>query len=54
MKYKKYAFPLLMLTSLVAATFVGLFAPSNFVKAFEPLGTIFVNLMFTLVVPLVF
>jgi Na+/H+-dicarboxylate symporter len=53
MKYKKYAFPLAMFISLILATFVGLFAPSNFIKAIEPLGTIFVNLMFTLVVPLV-
>lgn len=54
MKIKKYIFPLTMLISLVGATLVGLFAPDKFIDNISPLGDIFVNLMFTLVVPLVF
>lgn len=51
---KKYIFPLAMLISLITATFVGIFASNAFIELIKPLGDIFVNLMFTLVVPLVF
>lgn len=40
--------------SLILATFTGIFASKDFVTTISPLGDIFVNLMFTLVVPLVF
>lgn len=53
-KLNKYFFPLTMMISLIAATIVGLFSSDKFVETISPLGTIFVNLMFTLVVPLVF
>lgn len=53
-KFKKYLFPISMLIALIAATFVGIFANDTFVSNIAPLGDIFVNLMFTLVVPLVF
>lgn len=43
-----------MIISLVCATIVGIFASDNFVNNISPLGDIFVNLMFTLVIPLVF
>ena len=54
MKLKKYIFPILMMLSILAATLVGLFAGDSFIEYISPLGDIFVNLMFTLVVPLVF
>ena len=43
-----------MIVALISATLVGMFASSTFVETISPLGDIFVNLMFTLVVPLVF
>lgn len=52
--FKKYFFSICMLVSLVVGTLLGLFAPDNFVSGIAPLGDIFINLMFTLVVPLVF
>ncbi len=51
---KKYAFSLFMLLALIIGTIIGLFASDGFVTTIAPLGDIFVNLMFTLVVPLVF
>ena len=53
-KFKKYWFPISMVMSLLASTLVGMFANKEFVTAISPLGDIFVNLMFTLVIPLVF
>lgn len=53
-KFKKYWFPISMAISLIAATLTGMFASTTFVNTIEPLGDIFINLMFTLVVPLVF
>lgn len=53
-KLNKYFFTISMFISLLLATLVGLFASNEFVEFISPLGTIFVNLMFTLVVPLVF
>ena len=53
-RFKKFIFPLTMLLSLILATFVGIFASSGFITTIKPLGDLFVNLMFTLVVPLVF
>ena len=50
----KYIFPLTMLASLIAASLVGIFANGSFIESLKPLGDIFINLMFTLVVPLVF
>lgn len=43
-----------MLASLIAASLVGIFANGSFIESLKPLGDIFINLMFTLVVPLVF
>lgn len=51
---KKYGFSICMLLALVIGTIIGLFASNKFVTGIAPLGDIFVNLMFTLVVPLVF
>ena len=53
-KLKKYIFPISMAVSLLLATIVGIFASEKFIETISPLGDIFVNLMFTLVVPLVF
>ena len=43
-----------MLLAIVIGTIIGLFASDGFVSGIAPLGDIYVNLMFTLVVPLVF
>ena len=51
---KKYAFSIFMLLALIVGSLLGLFASDKFVDGIAPLGDIFVNLMFTLVVPLVF
>ncbi len=51
---KKYGFSICMLLALIIGTLIGLFASDGFVSGIAPLGDIFVNLMFTLVVPLVF
>lgn len=51
---KKYWFSLCMLLALIVGTLLGFFASDKFVSTISPLGDIFINLMFTLVVPLVF
>ena len=43
-----------MLLALIVGTLLGFFASDKFVSTISPLGDIFINLMFTLVVPLVF
>ena len=51
---KKYWFTISIILSLAIGTLIGIFASDNFIKNVKPLGDLFVNLMFTLVVPLVF
>ena len=51
--FKNYGFILCMLVGIVAGCVVGLFAP-EFAGKLEPLGTLFTNMMFCLVVPMVF
>ncbi len=51
---KNYWFSICMLLALIIGTILGLYASDGFVSTVSPLGDIFVNLMFTLVVPLVF
>ena len=50
---KNYRFLALMLGSMVAGCIVGFVAPS-FGTLIAPLGTVFINMMFCVVVPLVF
>ena len=50
---KNYAFILCMLTGIVAGCVVGLFWP-EFAGNLKPLGELFTNMMFCLVVPMVF
>lgn len=52
-KIKKYLFPFLMILSMILGSIIGIQFP-NFSEIIKPLGDIFLNLMFTLVVPLVF
>ena len=49
---KNYGFILCMLTGIVGGCIVGLFWP-EFADSLEPLGTVFINLMFCVVVPMV-
>ncbi len=50
---KNYLFPIIVLVSIIIGTLIGVYAP-NFAKEIKPFGDIFLNLMFTIVVPLVF
>ena len=50
---KTYGFLLCMLVGIIAGCLVGIFAP-DFSQNLKPLGTIFTNLMFCVVVPMVF
>ena len=51
--FKNYGFILAMLTGIAAGCIVGLVAP-EFAGNLEPLGTMFTNMMFCVVVPMVF
>ena len=51
--FKNYGFILAMLTGIAAGCIVGLVAP-EFAGNLEPLGTLFTNMMFCVVVPMVF
>ena len=51
--FKNYGFILCMLTGIVAGCVVGLFWP-GFAENLKPLGELFTNMMFCLVVPMVF
>ena len=51
--FKNYGFILAMLTGIAAGCIVGLVAP-GFAGNLEPLGTLFTNMMFCVVVPMVF
>lgn len=51
--FKNYGFILCMLAGIVAGCVVGIVAP-DFAGNLEPLGTLFTNLMFCVVVPMVF
>lgn len=50
---KKYGFSIAMLLALVVGTLLGFFATDEFVNNISPLGDIYINIMFCLVVPLV-
>ena len=50
---KNYAFLALMIGGMVLGAIVGMLFPS-FGHAIKPLGTVFINMMFCVVVPLVF
>ncbi len=51
--WKNYGFLIMMLVGIVAGCVVGWFWPGT-AKMLEPLGTVFINLMFCAVVPMVF
>ena len=51
--FKNYGFILAMLTGIAGGCVVGLVAP-QFAGKLEPLGTLFTNMMFCVVVPMVF
>ena len=50
---KNYRFLAIMLGAMILGCIVGWFAP-NFGHAIKPFGTVFINMMFCVVVPLVF
>lgn len=50
---KNYLFLIIIITAIIIGTLIGIFSP-NFAKTIKPFGDIFINLMFTVVVPLVF
>lgn len=51
--WKSYRFPLILLTSIIIGSIIGLIFKEK-ATVLKPLGDIFLNLMFTVVVPLVF
>lgn len=51
--WKNYRFLILLLAGIIAGCIVGAFWP-NVGRSVEPLGTVFINMMFCVVVPLVF
>lgn len=51
--WRNYRFPILVLTGIVLGAIIGLVVGERAV-VLKPLGSIFINLMFTLVVPMVF
>ena len=50
---KNYIFPIIMLISMIIGSLIGILCPSISIYL-KPFGDIFINLMFTIVVPLVF
>ena len=52
--FKKYWFTLTIILSLLIGTIMGICCNDTFIDNIKPLGDLFINLMFTLVVPLVF
>ena len=51
---KNYIFLGIMLGAMVLGAIVGWLAPAKVVAFFKPFGTVFINMMFCVVVPLVF
>lgn len=51
--WKSYRFPIILLVSIIIGSIIGLIMGEKAV-VFKPLGDIFINFMFTVVVPLVF
>ena len=51
--WKSYRFPIILLAGIIAGSFIGYFNP-EFGKQLKPLGDIFLNLVFSIVVPVVF
>lgn len=51
--WKSYRFPLILLAGIILGCIIGFNSP-DFAKKLSPFGDIFINLMFTAVVPLVF
>lgn len=51
--WEAYRFPILLLTGIVIGSIIGLVMGES-ATVFKPLGDIFINLMFTVVVPIVF
>ena len=50
---KKYIFPIIMLVCMIMGSLIGIMFPT-FSTYLKPFGDVFINLMFTIVVPLVF
>lgn len=53
MKMKNYIFPIILLSSIILGSLIGIFFKEDAAKL-KPLGDIFINMMFVIVVPLVF
>lgn len=51
--FKNYKFPILLLIAIILGSIVGIYYPDA-CKYLKPFGDIFLNMMFTIVVPLVF
>jgi len=51
--WKSYRFPIILLTGIAVGSFIGWFNP-NLGRQLKPLGDVFLNLVFSVVVPVVF
>src|SRR3954465_11219361 len=52
-KFKNYRFPILLLLSIFVGAILGLVMKEEAV-IFQPIGDVFLNLLFTIIVPLIF
>ena len=51
--WKSYRFPIILLTGIAVGSFIGWFNP-ELGRQLKPLGDVFLNLVFSVVVPVVF
>lgn len=51
--FKNYKFPIILIMSIIIGSILGIILKDN-VKYIKPLGTIFINMLYVIVVPLVF
>jgi Na+/H+-dicarboxylate symporter len=52
-KWKNYRFPIILLLSILIGAIIGLTMKEDAV-IFQPIGDVFLNLLFTIIVPLIF
>lgn len=51
---KNWIFPLILLSSLITGGFTGHYFSKEYIQYLKPLGEIFLNLIFTIIIPLIF
>ena len=51
--YRRYQFPIILLISIIIGSIIGLIFKDK-AKVLEPFGEVFINMLFVIVIPLVF